>query len=168
MPLSQTQFSFFFSYLIFILKLLKRLLYTPITQKKFSRLSYANAQMILKVSLSNSCIFKIKIYWRNQLLLLAREVSFKIVKMATIENIIQMLSTESFMCTIWYLISIFKLIYYAFHYFNFYPVRLLTEAQRNHENTWNYLPKSLHFNQYFQVSKQCFKQKDDSFTAISQ
>ena len=87
--------------------------------------------------------------------------------MAAINNIIQMLTDESFRCTIWYLISIYRLVHYASHYFNCHPVKLLTEAHKEQGNACNDLPISLHFNEKIQVSNQGFKQKGDSFLLLS-
>ena len=87
--------------------------------------------------------------------------------MAAINNIIQLLTDESFWCTIWCLISIYRLVHYATHYFNCHPVRLLTEAHKEQGNACNDLPISLDFNEKFQVSNQGFKQKSDSFLLLS-
>ena len=74
--------------------------------------------------------------------------------MAAINSIILMLLAESFRCTIRYLIRIlarpvFKewLHQNGSLYVNFHPVGLLIEGHREQENTYNYLPISVLFNQ---------------------
>ena len=116
--------------------------------KLFSPVFYANAQVILKMSLSNSCMFKIKIYKSILPLLPEREKSHlkrpKWLVSAILFRCYQRhLSGAPF--GIWFQSlhiqslrnGYTKTVHYASHYFNFHPVRPLIEGHREQENACN-------------------------------